>query len=682
MVLMGVLLLEFLSRMAFYSADGSTSRLAAAGQTAAAALGIWLGKSWKDRGFRLMACYIGWMALRCFVTARAPADRAWVLDRILTLVWLAGGCYSLGRILTIKEIRHFAGTVCLLWTAGMAVSAGLGITAAWMRIRIPNFGGGAWRIWGEAGSARLNLVYCSTVSGGMLSFSVLLALVTALQVREQWKKAFCLTAVLPMTLALCLTDSRTALLSLTAGIAALTFACGYLNLHSTGCLRSGYIARRAPVGPLKLLLLSAGALAAGALVLLVLLNVNPLFDEVKITLAKAGILPSGAVTEETTIRMAHRGFGSEGALTGRDRIWRAALSFFGDHPRYLLYGASAVNPMARILDQSALDFEAAHCHNILLQVLAEGGLPALLLLGGFLFCIAGKALRTFRSGNKLLWTALLPCVLLSMLFGDMGECLLWTGFRDTPLPSAFFLLAGLLSASDPEAGAENRRPRLRRTLVLPAVCAAVLLVSLSLVLHHEVPVIRQDDYDNPVDDLYYLCGDENCETHHGNHTIKTSGCGLCAISNAVRYMTGGDLDVRGLAAFARENEQYIVHVGSKSTVSEAAAGALGEEYGFCFIGQVPGLQEATGYIRQGCTVIAGVGNSRGGGHLLVIADYDPLTKEYLVLDSAGNYDGWSHAFCSWQRITDGRLTTNPDVFLTSFRILGPSRLKNLALPPV
>ena len=191
-------------------------------------------------------------------------------------------------------------------------------------------------------------------------------------------------------------------------------------------------------------------------------------------------------------------------------------------------------------------------------------------------------------------------------------------------------------------------------------------------------MLHQDDYDDPEQDLFYECGDETCETHHGNHTIKTSGCGLCAISNAVRYMTGQEIDIHSLAAFARTNEQYIVHVGSKSTVSEEAAKAFGDDYGFCFIGQVPGLAEATAYIRMGCTVIAGVQNSKGGGHLLVIADYDPLTKEYLILDSAGNYEGWSHSFSSWQKLSGNCLQSNPDVSFTSFRVLGPTRLQGLS----
>ena len=76
--------------------------------------------------------------------------------------------------------------------------------------------------------------------------------------------------------------------------------------------------------------------------------------------------------------------------------------------------------------------------------------------------------------------------------------------------------------------------------------------------------------------------------------------------------------------------------------------------------------------------IVSVQNSKGGGHLLVIADYDPLTKEYLILDSAGNYEGWSHSFSSWQKLSGNCLQSNPDVSFTSFRVLGPTRLQGLS----
>ena len=679
MLLMGVFLLEFLCRMAFFSNNAYTPRFAAAGHIITAILGIWLGKTWKDKGFRLMACYLLWMALRCFISVREEPERSLALDRILTVFWAVGGCYSFGRIFSAKETKRFLALVCFVWTTGMMISSCLGIAAAWMRIKIPNLSGyTGWKIWGEASSARLNLIYCSTISGGILSASVMIALLAGLQAKKTLVKSFFFLAVLPMILALCLTDSRTAQITLSVGCAALFFVYMYTRLRSRK--PAGYMPASGPAtaGGFRMLALYGGTVLVCAAVFLALLKINPLFDSIKIASTRLGILPSAAVTDESTVMMSHRGLNVEDVLTGRDQIWKAAVAFLKDHPRYLLYGTSIVNPVARVVDQSVLNFTTDHCHNIALQILVESGLPGFLMFLGFVCYISRKSFRLILRGTAPLWLMMIPCLLLSIFIGDMGECLTWLGFRSSPVPFLLFLLAGLAASSETAGRPEKRRPGIRSYLVFPAVCVILICSVAPFVFHYSVPVIRQDNYDDPVHDLYYECGDQDCETHHGSHTIKTSGCGLCAISNAVRYMTGRGIDVRSLAEFARDHEQYIIHTGSKSTISEETAKAFGDDYGFCYIGAVSGLPEATNYIRQGCTAVAGVGNSLGGGHLLVVADYDPLTKEYLILDSAGNYDGWSHSFCSWQRIRDNHLQTNSDVYFTSFRILAPTRLQELS----
>ena len=681
-VLMGVLLLEFLCRMATFSNNAYTPRPVMIGHAFTTVLGIWLGKTWKDKGFRLMIIYLLWMSLRCFISVRENPESSLALNRILALFWAVGGCYSVGRILSKKEIMRFLSVLCFIWTAGMVVSSSLGIAAAWMRIRIPNLNGAAtWKMWGEASSARLNLIYCSTISGGILSLSILIALLAAVQKQRLMFRMFYFLATLPMTLALCLTDSRTAQISLSVGIASLFFILIYSRIRSC-TFRIRNTSTGSPVmKPSRLLILLSGSILVGILSLFVLLHVNQVFDYIKTASTKLGIIPSGAAAEGSTVLMSHRGFHVEDVFTGRDLIWKAAAGFLSSHPRYLLYGASIVNPMSRIVDQGVLNFTTDHCHNIALQILVEGGLPAALAAIGFAGYIVGKAVRNFRNGNNPLWLIMIPCLMLSVLVGDMGECLLWLGFRSSPTPYFLFLLAGITASCDHTAipaGSADRVKRIRSFLVFPVACAVLICSLAPFLLSYDVPVIRQDDYDDPEQDLYYTCGDENCETNHGMHTIKTSGCGLCAIANAVRYMTGQEIDIHDLAAFARNNEQYVVHAGSKSTVSKAAADEFGDIFGFSFIGEVASLQEATPFIRQGCTVIAGVGNNLGGGHLLVVADYDPLTKEYLILDSAGNYDGWSRSFSSWQRIADNHLRTNPYVFFTSFRILAPVRLSGLS----
>lgn len=228
----------------------------------------------------------------------------------------------------------------------MVLSSCLGIAAAWMRIRIPNFSGNAfWKIWGETSSARLNLVYCATVSGGLLSVSILISLLAGIQTRQKSLKAFYFIAVLPMTLALCLTDSRTAQVSLSVGIASLFFVMIYNNMHSDRFEQRSFITNSSLFRAGSIFGLFACSLLVGSIAFLILMKVNPLFDRFKIASTSLGIFPSGAVTGDSVIRMSNRGFHVEDVLTGRDQIWKATYSFFRDHPRYLLYGGSIINPM-------------------------------------------------------------------------------------------------------------------------------------------------------------------------------------------------------------------------------------------------------------------------------------------------------------------------------------------------
>ena len=398
MLLMGVFLLEFLGRMAFYSLESRIPTFVIIGYTVTAVLGIWLGKSWKDIGFRLMSVYILWMVLRCFISIREAPERTLAWERILSLFWAVGGCYSFGRVFSKDEIKRFLGVLCLIWTVGMVLSSCLGIAAAWMRIRIPNFSGNAfWKIWGETSSARLNLVYCATVSGGLLSVSILISLLAGIQTRQKSLKAFYFIAVLPMTLALCLTDSRTAQVSLSVGIASLFFVMIYNNMHSDRFEQRSFITNSSLYRAGSIFGLFACSVLVGSIAFLILMEVNPLFDRFKIASTSLGIFPSGAVTGDSVIRMSNRGFHVEDVLTGRDQIWKATYSFFRDHPRYLLYGGSIINPMARIVDQSVLDFSVAHSHNTMIQILVEGGLPAVLLSAGFLLYILKKAIMLLHN---------------------------------------------------------------------------------------------------------------------------------------------------------------------------------------------------------------------------------------------------------------------------------------------
>jgi len=692
--LMFVLLLEFLLRMAFYNGNGTAPLWVTALRFAAASLGVLLTRKRRDRVFCLMFLFVLWIGFRALVRGREAFHWS-VLKSLVDIFWAFGGCYSLALVLSGSQTRRFLFSFGCVWTAAMLFVAVLGIHAAWMRAVIPNLSGTcAIRLWGEADQARLNLVYGSTLSGELMAVSALIALLLALGVRRKAVRVLFILSVFPMLLALCLTDSRTAQINFSAGLAALSG----IALWSRPGLRSAVpgAACEAPGssghrGGLSRVL---PALAAAALVfavsLFLLRQVNPFFDQLKHASQSWPILRSGALSDDGQILMSNRDLWGESALTGREEIWKAVLKYLRTHPRYLLIGKSILNPMDDINRLGLISFQASHCHSILLQVLLESGLPGLILL---LLIVRefGKRILLL-AGNRSLprWQRCFPALIVAICVGELAECFTLISFSCLPFLAFLNLSAGCVSAGcgAPEANLSLAGLCLRISRAFaclrkacaclarlvrryrPGLIAALFVLCLLLPRGNrpDCPVLRQDDFDDPVRDLYYTCGDPSCETHGGFHTVKSSGCGACAVVNAARYMTGEAVDIHDVAAFVRENGQYIVHQGSKGSLYQTWAELEGPHLGIRYVGHAETIEETAGYLKQGCVAIACAANTKGGGHILVLADYCESSGRFLILDSAGNYPGWSRSFASWQAIPEGRPEHNPDILLYSFWI--------------
>ncbi|MBR3020607.1 MAG: O-antigen ligase family protein [Clostridia bacterium] len=686
--LMCFLLLTYLWIIMIYNGSSKTPDWIWIGRLTAALLGIYLSKSWKNSTFQLLVLFLTVLLARGIIRqGNTPSDYRTILRIAVNGLWVWGGCYSLGRVLTKEQFKVFFKIFGSAWTIGMAACALCGLYASWMRVRIPNLSGERFiGLWGPAAQARLELVFLSTVSGGFMAMSVIIAIICLLCFQKKLVKCLFSFAALLMLLALALTDSRSAQVSVSGGAAVLAWI---LLLHREQKPLSRFSPARPPTRRLLISFAWAAATFVGMLFLIQL--INPAFDQLKRASLHWPVFRSEAMAGEEQIISANRGFFGEHTSTGRAEIWGATLTYLRYNPKYLLIGKSVIDPITDVNALLSEEYQAGHCHNILLQVLLESGLPGLLLLCMIIFSIGKQAVKLAMDGSSPLWQRAFTALAAAICVEDLAECVSSLNGHYLPFLAVLNISAGLISSGTEENGLvtfQARKKKLRDTVqrmitgirtgwpyaikaMKPILFLTVLLASFipckySAISYHAV--IHQDDYDDPEKDLYYYCGNENCETHHGRHTIKTSGCGLCAIVNAVAYMTGETIDVHEAAAFARENEHYAVHVGSKMSVYQAFAEEYGEKYNFSYVARVETLEEATEYLKQGCVVIAGVGNNGGGGHLLVLADYNAYTNQYVILDSAGNYPGWSHDFYSCQAINNNRLEHNPNVFLTSFQV--------------
>ena len=680
--LMGCLLLEYLWRMASYNGINSdTPNAVLLLRFFCALLGIGLGKSWRNRPFRWMMYYTLLISVRLAIRARATLSPG-LFRPVVDLFWIFGGCYSLGIVLDETGLKKFWLTVGSVWTVFMAAVAMLGIYAAWMRVIIPNLSGEYYiRIWGEADQARLKLIYVSSVSGSLMSLSVMVALLCMCGVRRRWVRALYLLSALPMLLALSLTGSRTSEISVSAGIAVLVVLLLEIRRRNRP---AGNPELRPPRTAVLLLRASGVFVLSFAALLLAVRQMSPLFERLKQASLSWPFLRSAA----GSVSMAERSLVGEGALTGRDQIWIAALKFLLFQPKYLLMGQSIWNPVDELNLLGIGSFQVYHCHNMLIQIVFESGLPGLAIVLMMMYLLFRQFLRLFRDREKPAWLQVFPALSAAVCVEQMAECIAWSGFPHLPVLAFFFTAAGFAAGGTTEE-AFAFEPVLKRRIGLALAflrkCAAALLrflrrllvpaagVVFLLVLllpspkRIDCPVIRQDDYDDPQADLYYFCGDTGCETHNGCHTIMAAGCGPCAIVNAIRYMTGEEVDVHDVAAFARENELYLVHQGSRAILYRTYAEQEGAKHGIRYVDHFEDdMDRVTDYLRRGCVVLACAANTYGGGHILVFADYEENTGKYLILDSAGNHRSWSRSFSSWQTIRDARPEQNPYIHFFSF----------------
>ena len=180
----------------------------------------------------------------------------------------------------------------------------------------------------------------------------------------------------------------------------------------------------------------------------------------------------------------------------------------------------------------------------------------------------------------------------------------------------------------------------------------------SLYLSSVTPyVVCQYDYGDQTSDLYYECSygtscPDDFAAGTGKHTILSSGCGLCAIVNAIDYLTGNRIDIHDVAQYARENGGYKEHDGTYWKFYEEYATAFGETYGFKRVTVNDTLASYKEFLQNGGVIIIGCTRINGtGGHVIVIADYNSITDQFLILDSVGDHTPkWTGKLYGWYKI--------------------------------
>ena len=445
--LMGFLLVSYLYLIAIGSEIDDIPMWIWVLRVASVPLALWCGKLWKDKVFLLLCTYFAWFTLRAFIPNQSSFFSLDVSTNILSALWLFASCYGLGRILPLRELKRFLGICAAIWIIGMVVSAALGIVAAWKDIHISSLK--EWyysrrnmplnnadnTFWGINASHRLSLpYYWGPISGSIMSMTVIISGVMAASVKNKFCKILYILAIFPILLALALTDSRTAFVTVAAGFGALTFIA---------VLR--FSERKHPKDDSRKpwhVWFCAGAamILVFGITVLGILKITPAFNELK----QRGLLVSVAVAEheekaKDTVEIVSRGFTGDNVLTARPEIWKSALTYIKDHPLTLLFGKS------KEMTMSGVHRYAAHTHCMPLMALLESGIPGLLFYITFTLLMGIRTFRVIRRADLPLWLRLLAAVPISILAGEPVECLTWLRSVQLPVVTIYYLTLGILS---------------------------------------------------------------------------------------------------------------------------------------------------------------------------------------------------------------------------------------------
>lgn len=401
-------------------------------------MAVVLGKLWRDKGFNILGIFLLLQVLRVALDISWHLFVDYVSENILTGLWAVCACYGLAAVLEKKQLKQFLTIFACIWTAGMAVSSCLGIIAAWTGQPIYTIGEGSyWGIFDYEGK-RLWLTYYTTTSGSLASISTMIALCGAYTARRKWMKILFVLAALPMYVALCLTDSRCAHMSVSAGIAL-----------TAGILTMRWLWRKERTGHKIKTVLPAAAVTVVVFVGMVLVSMQTI--NVFSRLKSEGLVSRAyaEMAEQATGQISNRGYLGQNVLTGRIEIWRAAIQVMLNNPLKLLIGNSVCDPMLGVNEIDPLGgVSIGHCHNMLLMVLNENGIPGLLLILSFIMMAIRRCWHLVVRDGAIDWITPLAAVLGSVMVGELVECFTWFRAGDNATMALFFITIGIILYRD------------------------------------------------------------------------------------------------------------------------------------------------------------------------------------------------------------------------------------------
>lgn len=406
---------------------------------------ICLGKLWKDRGFQILSAYFLLFFLRCFIPNPGSIFSVEVAESIPGALWLFAGCYGLAKILTPDQLKRFLTANYVVWIAGIAVLSCLGIYVMWTEQPIHLLGGVIDLFTRNEGVIRLNLTYLATTSGVMLGTTLLIGTILIICTNKKLFRIILFLLLIPVIIAMALTDSRTAFISVSVGMAIMAFSGLYKYFQN----KAKQEAPNKKASQWKTWIIGILVMAiVFALLIIFFLQITPAFNRIR----TQGVIPRALAEEAKKTDVASRGFTGDRILTGRSELWTKIINYINQNKYILLTGTTKHAPLI------AFDDFHGHCHCLYLQVLLESGIPGLLLVLAFIVYTAINAIRAVTNPELPLWIRLLSVICIALPIADIVECFLWLRASQGPMVAVYFITAGILNTLVPKKTKKKSLP--------------------------------------------------------------------------------------------------------------------------------------------------------------------------------------------------------------------------------
>ena len=410
-----------------------------------AAFTVILGKSWREISFYLAAIFLVFTFDRLYIENPAiTGETAVYFSSAIYALFICLGAFSALRPSVRKP---FLQALCALWTVGMVAMCIPGLYTAWTGINLHNLAGTVGRII----KGRLRIFTPAPMTAGNLGCGIIMAFTGFAISKKKIVKVLYLLSALVAIITNSLTDSRSSFLMIAFMIAGMLHLSIWTIYHRQNSKCSG---RK------NVLVVVSLAICFGLCFFLVVEGQRYLATSFVSIRDNGGIIIPAAraadnqdtlVPEPTAtpkpreIKQREVWISEESdinsTLNGRYKIWQRGIGYIKKHPETLLFGLSVDGSVTSVIDRED------HSHNILLQTLLEGGLPALFLYLALIIYGLFHAFRIWRQIGIPFWKQLLPLPVFAILLWEMAECLSHFSYGHPPMTLFWFFLGATITMS-------------------------------------------------------------------------------------------------------------------------------------------------------------------------------------------------------------------------------------------